>query len=94
MTVALRYKEPAEDKSSLIEQAARDAGERPTSNNFRFAASVAMFGMELRGSEHKGLTNWGLVDELAREARGEDKTGLRAELLELIKLARGLDEKK
>jgi Ca-activated chloride channel family protein len=95
MTVALRWKEPDGDKSTLVEQAARDeAGERPTSSNFRFAAAVAMFAMELRGSEFKGLTNWALVDELAREAKGEDKNGLRAELLELIGLARGLADPK
>jgi Ca-activated chloride channel homolog len=91
MTVALRYKEPEGDQSTLVEQSARDeAGARPASGNFRLAAAVAMFGMELRGSEHKGLTNWALVDELAREAKGADPTGLRAELVELIAIARGL----
>jgi hypothetical protein len=50
--------------------------------------------MELRGSDYKGLTNWALVDELAREAKGEDKNGLRAELIELIGLARGMSGEK
>jgi len=90
MTVAFRYKPPEGDVSSLVETRvkAEDAGvAKDASRNFRWASAVAMFGMELRGSAYKGITSWALVDELAREAKGDDPNGLRAELLELIKLA-------
>jgi Ca-activated chloride channel family protein len=91
MTVSLRYKEPDGDKSSLVEVSARDdaGATKGPSASFRWASAVAMFGMELRGSAFKGLTNWALVDELAREAKGDDRSGLRAEFLELIKIASG-----
>jgi Ca-activated chloride channel family protein len=89
MTVALRWKPADGDKSTLSEtRVPDDGGGAAASRNLRWAAAVAMFGMELRGSEHKGLTSWALVDELAGEAKGADARGLRAELLELIALAR------
>jgi len=56
-----------------------------TSNNFRFAASVASFGMLLRDSEHKGTATYAQVLELAEGARGLDKEGYRAEFISMVK---------
>jgi Ca-activated chloride channel family protein len=85
-TVKLRYKQPDGDKSALIEVPLTDDGQafRDASPDFRFAASVAAFGMVLRESPHKGEADLARVRQWAAAALGEDSTGLRAEFLQLI----------
>jgi Ca-activated chloride channel homolog len=92
LTLKLRYKLPAADRSSLIEvplpngeQSFRDA-----SPDLRFAASVAAFGMILRNSPHKGDADFAKVVEWAKAGLGEDRGGLRAEFLRLVDQARAL----
>lgn len=93
LTMKLRYKEPAGKKSQLIEEVvtgevkAFDAA----SNDFRFAASVAGFGMLLSGSEYKGELNYETVRAMAKAARGDDEQGFKAEMIRLIKTAETLD---
>jgi len=96
MTLKLRYKAPDADFSKLVEFPVRDSGKawKDSSKEYRFAASVAAFGMLLRGSQYKGLANWFLVEELAGEAKGTDPHGYRAEFIELVKKARTLSPKK
>ncbi len=86
MTLKLRYKKPDEDKSRLISQAIKDSGKafEKTSENFRFSASVASFGMLLRKSEFKGTSSYTDVMAWAKDAKGEDKEGYRAEFLRLV----------
>ena len=55
-----------------------------TSENLRFAAAVAQFGMLLRDSEFKGTAVISYL-QLAKGALGKDAEGYRKELLELIK---------
>ena len=92
LTVKLRYKQPAGDKSKLIEVPAKDNGLRysKASSDFRFAASVASFGMILRGSPHKGNATLNGVLELAKESLGTDPNGYRAEFMALVKQAKAL----
>ena len=92
LTVKLRYKFPEADSSALIEQVVRDEGLgfADTSVDFRFAASVASFGMLLRDSPYKGGWTYDAVLELAAEAVGEDMNGYRAEFLELVEKAGAL----
>jgi Ca-activated chloride channel family protein len=90
MTVKFRYKLPTSDKSTLIEQVlvkgkVPDLAE--TSDNFRFSASVAAFGMILRSSEFKGEATYGLVSSLAKGSLRADKEGYRAEFLQLVNIA-------
>jgi hypothetical protein len=59
-----------------------------TSDDFRFSAAVAGFGMLLRDSQHKATLTWSMVSELASGALGRDPHGYRAELLRLIDRAR------
>jgi Ca-activated chloride channel family protein len=96
MTVKLRYKEPDGETSSLIEFPARDSGRRyaKASDDFKFAAAVASFGMLLRDSQHKGNTTYDAVLELADEAKGKDREGYRAEFIGLVKAARGVKSEK
>ena len=96
MTVKLRYKAPDEDTSELITRPLLESqsGLKETTNNFRFSASVAAFGMILRGSEFKGKATLGSVLDMARQSRGEDKHGYRAEFIALVELGSLLDELK
>jgi len=89
--VSLRYKKPGESSSRLITKAlrSRDLQER-VSDDLRFAASVASFGMLLRDSEYKGTATAGSVLTLARGAMGEDDDGYRAEFVQLVERWRGM----
>jgi len=95
LTVKLRYKEPDGETSKLLERSVRDDGTRYASatQDFKFAAAVASFGMILRDSPHKGNATLDSVLELAREGVGADRHGYRAELLELARRAKSLRER-
>lgn len=74
LTLKLRYKEPDGDKSKLIEvpvRASTGAFEK-ASDNFRFAASVAGFGMLLRDSANKGSLTLDRLLEVAESSKGND----------------------
>jgi Ca-activated chloride channel homolog len=64
-----------------------------TTNNFRFSAAVAGFGLILRQSEFKGTANYDNIMALAKNAYGNDDEGYRAEFVRLVKTARDLDKK-
>ena len=58
-----------------------------SSDNFRFAAAVAEFGMLLRHSEFKSKASFNNVLTLARKAKGADEEGYRSEFIQLVKTA-------
>jgi len=88
-TIKFRYKKSDGDKSILMTQIipyeTRPAG--LTSENFRFSAAVAGFGMLLRNSEYKGSMTADKVLSLARGSRGRDEDGYRAEFIRLVELS-------
>jgi Ca-activated chloride channel family protein len=86
LTVKLRYKQPDGDKSVLYTKAVKGIPVQleKTSDNVRFAASVAQFGMILRGSEYLKEGTIQDVLALARGARGEDSEGYRGEFIKLV----------
>ncbi|MCX6197997.1 MAG: von Willebrand factor type A domain-containing protein [Bacteroidetes bacterium] len=92
LTVKIRYKEPKENTSKLIEYAVKDETIPliKTSDNFRFASSVASFGMLLRDSKFKGNFTFEKVKTLAEGAKGKDKEGYRTEFVSLIQKAKTL----
>ncbi len=92
LTVSIRYKKPDEDTSNLISDiiTGLPVSLNKTSNNFRFSAAAAQFGMLLRDSEFKGNADFDKTKELAKNSLGEDKHGYRAEFLRLADLASGL----
>ncbi|MEZ5387579.1 MAG: von Willebrand factor type A domain-containing protein [Prosthecobacter sp.] len=94
MTVKLRYKEPDGDQSKLIEMPVKDDGKTLTasSEEYKFSAAVAGFGLLLRDSAYKGALSWETVRRLAIDGKGADKLGYRGEFLQLIDKARGLKE--
>ncbi len=88
MTVKFRYKKPKADKSILIEQVlakGRIPAIEATSDNFRFSAAVAGFGMLLRDSEFKGNCTYETMIDLANASRAEDSNGYRSEFIQLVK---------
>jgi Ca-activated chloride channel family protein len=94
LTVKLRYKANGASTSTQIERAAPDNRRalEQTSVDFRFAASVAGFAMLLRESDHLGSFDWDECVALARQARGEDQQGYRAEFARLVEMAQLLKE--
>jgi len=92
MTVKLRFKAPEGDVSKKIEQGIVDEGTEyaKASGDFKFAASVAAFGMLLRDSPHKGSATFDGVIELAQEGLGPDPSGYRKEFVEMARAARGI----
>jgi Ca-activated chloride channel family protein len=92
LTVKLRYKEPDGDASKPLNVGVldRQASFRNASENFKFAAAVAQFGLLLRDSRYKGQSSFDGAAELARTSAGADLHGYRAEFLRLVETARNL----
>lgn len=89
MTVKLRYKDPDALKSQLVEIPIQGKvlDLDRSSGNFRFAASVAEFGMLLRNSNYVAEGSMEEVLRLARGSKGADEEGYRSEFISLVKLA-------
>ena len=88
LTVKFRYKKPSkktsiemvhivEDDESTFENASTD---------FKFAVSVALFGMKLRNSKFAKKMNYNDIAEIANQSKGNDKNGYRSEFIRLVKL--------
>jgi len=90
LTIKLRYKEPDGNKSKLLEQVVKNNLATKTSDNFKFSALVASFGMLLRGSEFLGNTSIESVLDLARISKGIDEEGYRSEFIQLVKTVNDL----
>ena len=86
LTIKFRYKPPKEDVSKLITKPVVDENVEidKTSDNFRFAAAVAEFGMLLRDSKFKGAANYDEVTEMAKKAIGQDEQGYRSDFVKLV----------
>jgi Ca-activated chloride channel family protein len=95
LTLKLRYKQPDGVESRLIEFPLKERGGKfnAASKDLQFASAVASFGMILRGSEHKGSGNLAAVAEIASGSLGEDKSGYRAEFVDLVRRAQALGAK-
>jgi hypothetical protein len=92
LTLKLRYQEPRGGASRLLVRTVTDEGQglAGASESLRFSAAVAAFGLLLRGSEHRGSASFGMVNDLAGGALGQDPHGDRAELLSLVRRAASL----
>ena len=94
VTVKLRYKEPDGEKSRLMSHIVKTkvgSMDRAT-NNLKWSASVAGFGMLLRDSEHIESFTYNDVIKLAETAVGKDLEGYRRECLQLMRSAELLDK--
>ncbi len=95
MTLKFRYKPIKGNKSILIEKTVNNTSIafNETSNNFRFSASVAAFGMLLRDSEFKGTSTYEMVAKLAKGSKGNDTEGYRDEFIRMVSSAKLLSKK-
>ena len=87
MTIKLRYKNPNEEQSKLIVHPLTDSNTElaKTSENFRWSASVAAFGMLLRESEFVNGFTYDQILSMAQSARGSDEEGYRVEFINMVK---------
>jgi len=96
MMVKLRYKAPNENESKLIQQPVveNQVSFADASNNLKFAAAVAEFGMILRDSPYKGSATFAEVLKLAQESQGVDLEGYRAEFIRLVEKSQAIAPRK
>ncbi|MBL9214324.1 MAG: von Willebrand factor type A domain-containing protein [Opitutaceae bacterium] len=89
LTVRIRYKEPAAETSSLLAFPLVDSGRTfaEASPDFKFAAAVAAFGLELRDSPFKGKLTLADVSAWGRAGLAGDPGGYRTEFLSLVERA-------
>jgi len=95
--VKFRYKNPNEDKSNLILGPGfltNDKINQP-STNLQFAASVAEWGLILKGSQYKGRANIEQIIQNATNAlttgfQDADQYGYRKEFIELVRKSKNL----
>ena len=87
LTLALRFKKPDADKSERIEFTLQNENKpfSTASKDFKFASSVAAFGMILRSSPHRGEANLNWVTETAEASTGADLSGYRKEFIDLVR---------
>lgn len=94
LTIKLRYKKPDEEVSqpvfqNFVVKDVRSAGQQlsAASDDLMFAASVASFGMNLRGSKYRG--NWGFAEalETAQGAQDDGSDAQRTEFIQLVQRA-------
>lgn len=92
--VKIRYKQPDGEESTPIEKSVDNnvLSFDKASEDFRFAASVATFGMLLRDSEFKQKAKYSKTIDMSKAAKGVDEDGDRAELIKLIQKARYLKD--
>jgi Ca-activated chloride channel family protein len=87
LTVKFRYKEPDGNKSKMIEKTVMDRNTNfeNATEDFKYAASVALFGMQLRNSEFINSFETNDVITMAEAGKGTDKDGYRSEFIRLVK---------
>ncbi|MCX7024497.1 MAG: VWA domain-containing protein [Spirochaetes bacterium] len=90
--VRIRFKAPESERSELLEFRANDGNSEfgQASTDFRFAGSVAAFGLVLRGSINKGTADFDMILAIAKQALGRDLNGYRAGFIELVGKAKAL----
>ncbi len=88
LTVKFRYKKPSKKTSiemvHIVED--NDSTFENASTDFKFAVSVALFGMKLRNSKFAKKMNYNDIAEIANQSKGNDKNGYRSEFIRLVKL--------
>lgn len=87
----LRYKEPGEETSKLIERPIfTDTAEG--GNEAKFAAAIAGFGQLLTNADYLEDWGWDEAITLAHSFKGEDTYGYRTEAVNLMRLGQSLSD--
>jgi len=89
LTVKIRYKDPNDTKSRLIEHPLRNqvVPFEKTDDNLRLAVSAAGFGILLRSESGSGSLDWTMLSEIVHSIQSKDEGGHRADLIQLIEKA-------
>lgn len=92
LTVKFRYKAPDQDESKLIQRYLKNTlvPWDKLSNDYKFAASVAGFGMLLRESDYAKNLTFDQLIEWANQSKGQDENGYRAEFIRLVEMAKAI----
>ncbi len=90
--IDFRYKEPDSDISQGLNLSIFDEDKtfNQASQDHRFSASVASFGLLLRDSEYKGNTDFDKIREWANSSKSYDPYGYKSEFVEIVERAKGL----
>jgi Ca-activated chloride channel homolog len=89
LTVKLRYKAPDGGRSRLVSAVIQNSVQ-PMGPNLGFASAVAEMGLLLRDSPHAPEASFEQLIARARQFRGTDPDGDRAEFVKLAEVAAGL----
>lgn len=91
-TVKFRYKDPDGEVSKLVTHVVNSKVTplAQTSQDLRFATAVAELGMLIRNSDYKQQANFDQLIARAKESRGKDEEGYRAEFVRLAQDAQAL----
>lgn len=91
----IRAKTPGEAESRLtdipVTREAEAESFAAASEDVRFSIAVAAFGQKLRDIGQVAAFGYDEIEQIALDARGEDRFGYRSEFLQLVRLAEGLD---
>ncbi len=93
-TIKLRYKKSDGDKSKLIAETISNqtTSLEKTSDNLRWAAAVAQFGLTIRNSRYVKKKDYPSIIANAEAAMGVDKNGYRAEAIQLMQRMQEIDD--
>ncbi|KMQ67442.1 von Willebrand factor A [Chryseobacterium sp. FH2] len=85
-TIKFRYKKPRSNKSSEIVEVVKSSSvdKAKASSDFKFASSVAWFGLVLRDSKLIKKKNLADIQNLAKQSKGTDEEGYRTEFIKLV----------
>ena len=87
-TVKLRYKLPDADRSSKMSVVVQPRDNREENSvDFHFATAVAGYAMLLEKSQFKGDLDYADVIRLAKQGRGKDPDGYRAEFIRMVEMS-------
>ena len=104
----MRYKLPKENTSKLITTPVTDSNwgalepiqcgpaedcVQSVSNDVRFSTAVAAFGQKLQGGKYLNDYSYDDIIALAQEGKGGDEFGYRNEFINLVRLAKSLDQR-
>jgi Ca-activated chloride channel family protein len=92
LVLRVRYKLPEASESTRMDVPLPDRRRSfaDATADFRFAASVAAFGMILKQSQYRGEATLPWVLDTATASRGQDRGGYRAEFTSLVQRAMAL----
>ena len=93
-TVKFRYKNPDEDVSKELIHTIKDSKNQISiaTSDFKFASSVAWFGLVLRESEFIKDKDFNKIINLAKQGKSNDEEGYRSEFIRLVESYKGISK--